>query len=624
MKYWAFISYSHRDESWARWLHRAIEAYRVPGRLVGKPSRSGVVPRRLFPVFRDRDELPTSPDLGGSIVDSLKQSRFLIVICSPEAASSRWVNEEVKTFKALGREDRVLCLVVAGEPNASDRPDSAQQECFPPAVRYRVSCEGLLGQERTEPLAADARPGKDGRSDVKLKLLSGLLGVGLDELKLREAERQRAGQWLSLMFAALLGALLLLPNGPIPPLRSFVFDTYQVVMPRTIESTPATVVEIDEKSLRELGGWPWPRTLLAKLVDDIAREQPAAIALDIMMPEADTHSAERELARAGAPDPALARRLAELPSNDTTLARSLSAAPSVLAVAGSAEPTGTPVRAPPFDIRDSAGRSAKLPAALQGAGYAGLQASLDELDRAAAGRGLISAQSADGVIRRIPLVAVINGTLVPVLAIEMLRVALHASSLRLLVSGNSVQGIAIGEAIVPTEEDGAVRIHYSPAFAGRMVSAIDVLGGKVDPSRLRQKLVLIGATAGGIDNAIIIPGGRRTPGIEIHCQLLENIFDGTLLARPAWARYIEASAFCFLAALFILGVPHWSATWSILALFACCTIVTIAGVSAYAWSRLLFDPAHVMLGIVLLYGIIMSYGFFSSSARLPDSSALEP
>jgi eukaryotic-like serine/threonine-protein kinase len=83
MKYWAFISYSQRDEKWARWLHRAIEGYRVPARLVGKPTRSGVVPKRLFPVFRDRDELSTSPDLGGSIVESLTQSRFLIVICSP-------------------------------------------------------------------------------------------------------------------------------------------------------------------------------------------------------------------------------------------------------------------------------------------------------------------------------------------------------------------------------------------------------------------------------------------------------------------------------------------------------------------------------------------------------------
>ena len=105
---------------------------------------------------------------------------------------------------------------------------------------------------------------------------------------------------------------------------------------------------------RRLGQWPWPRSLLAQLIDDINRQKPAAIGLDIVMPEPDAHSAERVLARAGKLDPALARQLAALPSNDTTLAASLSAAPTVLAVTGSAEPTGMPLRAPLFGIRDSA------------------------------------------------------------------------------------------------------------------------------------------------------------------------------------------------------------------------------------------------------------------------------
>src|SRR5712692_7263851 len=130
-KYWAFISYSHQDKAWGDWLHKALETYRVPKRLVGRASRDGTVPKRLFPIFRDREELPTSSDLGANINDGLRQSRYMIVICSPKSAVSRWVNEEVKTFKALGREDRILCLIVDGEPNASDRPDSGLLECSP-------------------------------------------------------------------------------------------------------------------------------------------------------------------------------------------------------------------------------------------------------------------------------------------------------------------------------------------------------------------------------------------------------------------------------------------------------------------------------------------------------------
>jgi hypothetical protein len=190
-KYWAFISYSHSDEQWAQWLHKELETYRVPRRLVGRTNAFGSVPRRIFPVFRDREELPGAFDLGSNLTDALRLSRNLIVICSPRSAASHWVNEEIKLFKSMGRADRVLCLIVEGEPNATDRRDLAVLECFPPALRFRVDADGQLTDVRTEPIAADARKGKDGRENSKLKLLAGVLGVGFDELKQREQRRVR-------------------------------------------------------------------------------------------------------------------------------------------------------------------------------------------------------------------------------------------------------------------------------------------------------------------------------------------------------------------------------------------------------------------------------------------------
>jgi hypothetical protein len=97
MKYWAFLSYSHTDKKWGDWLHKALETYRVPRRLVGKDSRDGKIPEQLFPIFRDREELPVSADLGANINEALERSRYLIVICSPRSAQSRWVGEEIKT-----------------------------------------------------------------------------------------------------------------------------------------------------------------------------------------------------------------------------------------------------------------------------------------------------------------------------------------------------------------------------------------------------------------------------------------------------------------------------------------------------------------------------------------------
>jgi tetratricopeptide (TPR) repeat protein len=189
-KYRAFISYSHRDARWASWLHTALETYRPPKPLVGKVTARGEVPKRLTPIFKDRDELPSAVDLGDLINAALRDSACQIVICSPNSAKSRWVNEEILAFKRLGREDRIFSLIIAGEPNATELPGREDEECFPPALRFKLDANGNLSDVPTEPIAADARPGKDGKHSAALKLAAGLLGVGFDLLKRREQQRR--------------------------------------------------------------------------------------------------------------------------------------------------------------------------------------------------------------------------------------------------------------------------------------------------------------------------------------------------------------------------------------------------------------------------------------------------
>jgi tetratricopeptide (TPR) repeat protein len=201
-KYRAFLSYSHRDTRWAGWLHKSLESYRPPKSLVGTISARGLVPKRLTPIFRDREELASATDLGTVINAALQQSACQIVICSPQSAKSHWVNEEIIAFKRLGGEDRIFCLIVGGEPNATDLPGRAEEECFPPALRFRLGADGQLSDARTEPIAADARPGKDGKQAAKLKVIAGVLGVGYDALRRREAQRRNRR-----LFALACGAL---------------------------------------------------------------------------------------------------------------------------------------------------------------------------------------------------------------------------------------------------------------------------------------------------------------------------------------------------------------------------------------------------------------------------------
>ncbi len=206
-KYRAFLSYSHRDARWADWLHKSLESYRPPRQLVGTETARGAVPKRLTPIFRDREELASATDLGAVISEALSQSATQIVICSPQAAKSHWVNQEILAFKRLGREDRIFCLIVGGEPNASDIPAQAEQECFPPALRFRLDVDGNLGSKRSEPIAADARAGKDGKNNAKLKLIAGVLGVGFDALRRREQQRRNRRLFV-LTCAALAGMVV--------------------------------------------------------------------------------------------------------------------------------------------------------------------------------------------------------------------------------------------------------------------------------------------------------------------------------------------------------------------------------------------------------------------------------
>ena len=206
-RYRAFISYSHRDKSCANWLHRVIETYRVPVNLVGTETAVGPVPRRVAPIFRDRDELSASGDLGNALIAALTDSMFLIVICSPAGAVSHWVNEEILAFKRLHGEHRVLALIVGGDPYASLKPGREAEECFPRSLLYKLGPDGELSDTAAEPIAADIRPGADGRRLAKLKLVAGLTGLQLDDLARRETQR-RVRRLVAVATFAIIGMVL--------------------------------------------------------------------------------------------------------------------------------------------------------------------------------------------------------------------------------------------------------------------------------------------------------------------------------------------------------------------------------------------------------------------------------
>ncbi len=319
---------------------------------------------------------------------------------------------------------------------------------------------------------------------------------------------------------------------PLESLRTALFDTLQVMKPHIRHpDVPVVIVDIDEESLAHYGQWPWPRNLVAELVDRIAAHNPPAIGFDILFSEPDRLSPHHILTDYPELHPRAKQAIANLERTDARLARSLSAAPTVLGVGALLyRPTvrSRLVTQVPVLQRggDATPKLPYFPTALQ---------SLPQLGKAATSHGILNVlPEADGIIRRVPLVVNIDGTITPTLTVEMLRTAIGAPNYTIHFDGDRITGISIDSIFIPTEPDGRIWVNYTTHKKERYVSASDILDG--NPAALNQiqgKLVLLGSTALGLVDEKSIPVEARINGIEIHAMLLESLITSELLTRPA-------------------------------------------------------------------------------------------
>src|ERR1043166_741918 len=184
-KYRAFLSYAHADTRWAGRLHRRLESFRIDKDLVGRPTAQGAVPKALRPIFRDRDDFTAGHTLTEQTLAALDASAALIVLCSPAAAKSHYVNEEIRLFKSRHPDRPVIPVIIDGTPGDPER------ECFAPALRFAVSPHGTVTDTPEDELAADVRESGDGFDLAVAKVVARLLDLSTDDVFLR-AHRHRA------------------------------------------------------------------------------------------------------------------------------------------------------------------------------------------------------------------------------------------------------------------------------------------------------------------------------------------------------------------------------------------------------------------------------------------------
>jgi len=420
------------------------------------------------------------------------------------------------------------------------------------------------------------------------------------------------GRPLGVLLLLLLLAALAVPEVPgLRLLRLAGFDAYQALAPRVPRSAPVVIVTIDEESLRRYGQWPWPRTWLARLVARLAEARPAAIGLDVLMPEPDRLSPGRLAGILEGLDPVVTRKLAGMPSNDAVLAEALRGRPVVLAVAGVDVPEAMSLAERGVSpVRAFGGDPARFVPRFEG----GLH-SIAPIEAAAAGRALVSVDPERGVLRRMPMLAAVGPTLMPGLALEMLRVAAGAPAISVKVGRGGLEAVGVAGVAIPTEPDGRVWLHYSRSDARRLVPASDVLDGMVPAERFQGRLVLVGATALGLSDTQSTPVADRMPGIEVHAQLLECILDGALLTRPPLARAIELAMLAAGGVLLLLAVPRLRPRVSAPLLLGLILLALAGGFLAYRARGLLVDGATPGLGLAVLYTALLAVTLTETESR---------
>ncbi|HET9687495.1 MAG TPA: adenylate/guanylate cyclase domain-containing protein, partial [Pseudolabrys sp.] len=372
------------------------------------------------------------------------------------------------------------------------------------------------------------------------------------------------------------------------------------------------IVDIDEKSLKAFGQWPWPRTRVADLITRLTEMGALVIAFDIVFAEPDRLSpgiaadAFRDL------DDDTRTKLRALPSNDSVLADALRKSRVVLGESGLPFPVAQPETAqPPIGLATMGGDP--RPYLLN---FPGLLRNVPVLEQAASGRGLFTIRAeADGIVRRVPIVMQAQGPIMPSLTLEMLRVASGSNTVLIRSDRAGIQSAAVPGFVIPTDRNGQLWIHFSPHDNARYVSASDVLEGQIPADRVARRLVLIGTSAVGLLDSKTTPIDPVMPGVEVHAQVLESVLTQSVLTAPNYAIGVELCAALLLGAAIIWLAPILSPT--VLLALGAAIVGLIVGASWYFYlqARLLFDFTYPLLSSALVYLTLVFSNYISEQAQ---------
>jgi adenylate cyclase len=377
-------------------------------------------------------------------------------------------------------------------------------------------------------------------------------------------------------------------------IRDQSFDQLQKLHPgQFADSVPVRVIAIDDPSLAAVGQWPWPRTVMAQIVDQLTTLGASVVVMDVFLAESDRTSPE-QVKQFWPDNVQLDALLERFPSHDQMLAESFARGRVVAGVVAQNAYRSTALPPRKTQIRSEGGEARDwLKDWAGGAGF------LPPLAANAVGAGVVTVvPDHDGILRSMPLLSMLGGELYPSLALDALRVYLGADAVTAKVVSQSaaslfqptgITGIAVGgAAFLPTSSDGRVWLHARTHSTDRYVSAIDVLTGRVEPKRIKDHIVVIGATSVGLGDIVRSPLGEAVPGLEGHVQLIEQLLTNEYLLRPAWENTLFTAVIVSYGLALAMMLAYFRPAWSV-------ALVVVGVGTVFALSDWLFQSHHLLL-----------------------------
>ncbi|MEY2928164.1 MAG: hypothetical protein RL367_2641 [Pseudomonadota bacterium] len=431
---------------------------------------------------------------------------------------------------------------------------------------------------------------------------------------------KRAMAWPGIAAVLLLALLHIVPVPIVSPalnqLGLLTFDSYQRAAPRPYQEAGVRIVDIDDETIRRFGQWPWPRTDVARLTDALGQAGAAAIAYDIVFSEPDRTSPARLAASLGSTNPAARAALARLPDNDTVLGESFARNP-VVAGYFLTQDTNASLVTP------KAGMAVlgSPPGAVQV--YRSAIQPLPPLLAGVPGNGFVSLTGkGDSVIRTAPLLARQGDQLLPSLALDALRTAQQAGSIKVKTSDASgelggsgdVVSIQVGDFEVPTTGSGDLMMHFTGPVPQRTIPAWKILSGALSPGQMAEAfeghIVFVGTGAIGLHDLRSTPLNSAELGVMIHAQAAEQMILGKFLIHPDWAEGLERALLLLLGIGLALALPTLGATRG--AILGAVLVAAITGGSWFAFKvqHMLIDPTYPVLGLTAAYVLVTGLTYY--------------